>query len=379
MKTLGCFLILAALAAPACLSAAAPKEESLIVYVGTYTGPKSKGIYAWRLETATGAMKPLGLAGEALNPSFLAVHPNQKVLYAVSEIGGGKVIAFSIEPATGKLTELNSVASHGNGPCFVSIDKTGRDALAANYGSGTVAVFPIGSDGRLGEATASIQHAGSSVNKQRQSGPHAHSINVSPDNRFAVASDLGLDQLLVYRFDPAKGTLAPNDPPFFKDAPGAGPRHFTFHPNGKFAYVINELASSVTALTWDARRGVLGEIGTVSALPPDFKGDNSGAEVQVHPGGKFLYASNRGHNSIAVFSIDTGDGRLSLVTNTPTEGRTPRNFGIDPSGTWLIAANQDSDSLVMFHIDPATGKLSRSGEPIQVGRPVCVRFARTGK
>jgi len=364
---------------------AADKTDSkreYLVYVGTYTGPKSKGIYAFRFNPSTGESKALGLVAEIASPSFLAIAPNERFLYAVNEVDqvggkkGGALSAYAIDRSTGKLTFLNQVSSGGSGPCYVAVDKTGKCALVANYNGGSVAALPIKEDGSLGEATAFIQHTGSSVDKERQEGPHAHSINPSPDNRFAIAADLGLDELLVYRLDPAKGTLAPNDPPFAKVNPGAGPRHFSFHPSGKFAYAINEMQSTVTAFSYDAAKGVLQDIQTLSTLPEDYKGkaENSTAEVQVHPSGKFLYGSNRGHDSIAVFSIASGKGTLTAVERVPTTGKTPRNFRIDPTGSYLFAENQDSDNIVIFRIDAKTGRLTATGKVLEVASPVCVKF-----
>ncbi len=353
-------------------------KGEFFVYVGTYTGQKSKGIYAYRFDAATGKLISLGLVAETVNPSFLAVHPNQRFLYAVSETSdhegrsSGAVSAFAIDRGTGKLAFLNKVSSRGGGPCYVAADKTGRDILVANYSGGSVAVLPVLRDGRLGEASAFVQHAGSSVNPKRQQGPHAHSINVSPDNRFAVAADLGLDQVLIYRFDPAKGSLA--NPGIAKVNPGAGPRHLAFHPSGRFVYVINEMQSSVTAFAYDAGRGALRELQMISTLPRDFAGDNTTAEVQAHPAGKFLYGSNRGHDSITVFAIDTEKGTLTPVEHVPTQGKTPRNFGIDPTGSYLFAANQNSDNIVVFRIDPKTGRLTPTGQVLEVSSPVCVKF-----
>ncbi len=355
--------------------------SDFFVYVGTYTGKGSEGIYLYRLEGGTGKMTSLGLAAKTPNPSFLAIHPSGRFLYAVSEISSydgkrsGAVSAFARDPKTGGVTLLNTVSSRGTGPCHVSVDRTGRTVLVANYGGGSVAALPIRDDGSLQEASAFIQHSGSSVNPKRQDAPHAHSINLSPDNRFAVVADLGLDQVLVYRFDAAKGSLAANDPPFARVRPGAGPRHFAFHPGGKYAYVINEIASNVTAFTWDAAGGVLKEAQTVSTLPEDFSGNNSTAEVVVHPSGRFLYGSNRGHDSIAVFAVDTAEGTLIPVEHVSTQGRTPRNFGIDPTGSYLIAANQNSESIVVFRIDAETGRLTPTGETFQVSMPVCIKFA----
>ncbi len=358
---------------------AAAKGE-YFVYIGTYTGQKSKGIYAYRFDAATGRLTSLGLVAETVNPSFLAVHPNRRFLYAVSEMAkyegrnSGAVSAFAIDRETGKLAFLNRVSSRGGGPCYVVVDKTGKSLLVANYGGGSVAVLPVLEYGRLGEASAFVQHAGSSVNPKRQQGPHAHSINLSPDNRFAIAADLGLDQVLVYRFDPTKGSFAANNPAMAKVNPGAGPRHLAFHPSGRFAYVINEMQSTVSAFSYDAAGGVLRELQTISTLPKDFAGDNTTAEVQVHPTGKFLYGSNRGHDSIAVFAIDTGTGTLTPVQHVPTQGKTPRNFGIDPTGSHLFAANQNSDNIVVFRIDPKTGRLTPTGQVLEVSSPVCVKF-----
>jgi len=287
---------------------------------------------------------------------------------------GGAVSAFAIDAKTGKLTLLNQVASHGADPCYVVVDATGKNVLLANYGSGTVAALRLGKDGRLEKASAVVQHSGSSVDRARQAGPHAHSINLSADNRFAIAADLGLDQLLVYRFDAERGTLQANDPPFANIHPGAGPRHFAFHPSGRFAYVINEMQSTVTALAYDAARGALRELQTLSTLPEGFAGQNDTAEVRVHSSGKFLYGSNRGHDSIALFAIDPERGTLRLVENTSTQGKTPRNFNLDPTGAYLFAANQDTDNVVIFRVDPATGHLTPTGQVLSVPSPVCVKF-----
>jgi 6-phosphogluconolactonase len=351
-----------------------------LVYVGTYTGQKSKGIYAYRFNARTGSVTALGVAGETVNPSFLAIHPNQKYLYAVNEVadfaGGhtGAVSAFALDARTGKLTFLNQVSSQGADPCYVVVDSTGQNALVSNYGSGTVAVIRLEKDGRLGAASSVIQHSGSSVDRARQEGPHAHSINLSADNRFAIAADLGLDELLVYRFDAERGTLQANDPPFAKVNPGAGPRHFAFHPSGRFAYVISEMQSTVTAFAYDATRGTLRQLQTLSTLPEGFAGQNDDAEVRVHASGKFLYGSNRGHDSIALFTIDPERGTLTPAGHTSTQGKTPRNFNLDPTGTYLFAANQDTDNVVIFRVDPGTGHLTPTGQVLSVPSPVCVRF-----
>ncbi len=357
-------------------------EGECLVYVGTYTGGKSQGIYAYRLDLASGKCTPLGLAAEVKNPSFLAIHPSHKFLYAVSEISDldgkptGGVTAFAVDPSTGKLAKLNQQSSQGAGPCHVTVDRTGSTVLVANYGGGSIASLPIAADGRLGPAASAIQHEGKSVNPQRQESPHAHSINVSPDNRFAVAADLGMDKLLVYRLDPATSKLAPNDPPSASVKPGSGPRHFAFHPNGKTAYAINEMACTVSVLDYDAQRGVLTERQTVSTLPKGEKVEPgySTAEVQVHPSGHFVYGSNRGHDTITVFAVDEKDGTLRQIQNESTQGKTPRGFGIDPTGRFLLAGNQASDTVTVFRIDQKTGRLKPTGQQLEVGAPVCVKF-----
>lgn len=362
-------------------SGAAPAEEDMLVYFGTYTGGESKGIYVSRLKLSTGELGAPSLAGEMTNPSFLALHPTKKYLFAVGEVSevggkkGGGVAGFAIDLGTGKLSLINQQSSGGAGPCHIVVDPEGKNALVANYGGGSVAALPIAADGRLSPASAFVQHTGSSVNPRRQKEPHAHSINVDPGNRFAFAADLGLDKVLVYRFDPSKGSLEAHEPPAAAVAPGSGPRHFAFHPSGRFAYVINEMLLTVTAFAYDAQAGKLTEVQTVTTLPPGAKGGGlSTAEVQVHPSGKFLYGSNRGHDTIAIFSIDEKTGKLTPVGHEPTQGKTPRNFGIDPTGAFLLAANQGSDSVVVFRIDPSTGKLAATGHTVKVGKPVCVKF-----
>jgi 6-phosphogluconolactonase len=370
--------------------------EQCLVYVGTYTGPMSQGIYAYRLDSNSGACTPLGLAAEAKSPSFLAVHPNRKFLYAVNEIDDmdgkptGGVSAFAIDAQSGKLKFLNHQPSQGAGPCHLVVDRTGCTVLVANYGGGSVASFPISADGQLAPAASAIQHAGHSINASRQKEPHAHSINIDPGNRFAMAADLGLDKVLVYRFDPATSKLTPNDPPAASVQPGSGPRHFAFHPDGKRAYVINEILCTLTAFDYEAKDGKLTERQTLSTLPEGVavKPEYSTAEVQVHPSGKFVYGSNRGHDTIAVFAADESQGRrllirskvvpsqapLKLIANIPTQGKTPRGFGIDPTGRFLLAGNQDSHSVVVFRIDPDSGRLTPTGHTLEVGSPVCVKF-----
>jgi 6-phosphogluconolactonase len=356
-----------------------------LLYVGTYTQEKSssKGIYAYRYDAATHEITPLGLAAETTNPSWIAIHPNGRFLYAVNEIqnyngpNSGGVSAFSIDRSSGKLTFLNGVSSRGADPCYIMVDPSGKYVLVANYTGGSIASFPISAEGKLGEASAFVQHTGHGINPKRQEAAHAHSINLSPDERFAFVDDLGLDELLVYKFDKTKGSLKPNNPPFAKLDAGAGPRHFALHPSGQYAYVVSEMASTVTAFSFASKSGTFNRIQTISALPEDFKGENDDAEIEVHPSGKFLYASNRGHDSIAVFSIDPAKGTLKLVEHTPTQGKTPRNFAIDPTGTLLFAENQESNNIVIFGIDQNTGKLTATGKTLEVGQPVCIKFMKT--
>jgi 6-phosphogluconolactonase len=324
---------------------------ALRVYIGTYTGAKSKGIYLSRLNLATGAMTAPSLLAETSNPSFLALHPTRDLLYAVNEVDSfegkptGSISAFAIERASGALKALNQQSSGGKGPAHLIVDSGGANVLAANYGGGSVAVLPIEQTGALRAPSSIVQHTGSSVNPARQKEPHAHSINLDPSGRRAYVADLGLDKILIYAFDPAKGTLTPNDPPSAALPPGSGPRHFAIHPAGRFAYVINELLLTVTAFARDPGSGALTAIQTISTLPPEQASNASfsTAEVQVHPSGKFLYGSNRGHDSISVFAIDESTGRLTYVQTEPTQGSTPRAFGIDPTGAFLLAANQRSD------------------------------------
>lgn len=371
-----------ALSSPAQEKAKPPAPKRYLAYVGTYTEKtKSKGIYAFRFEDASGKLNPIGAVAETTNPSFLAVHPNGKYLYSVNETSkfgdeeSGAVSAFSIDRKTGKLRLLNQVASRGAGPCYISLDKTGRYVLVANYDAGTVAVFPVKEDGQLGKYTGFARHNGRGVNKERQEGPHAHWIATSPDNQFVLSADLGIDRILVSRFHLPDGAFTPNKSnPGAKLKAGAGPRHAVFSPSGKFLYVASELNSTVTAYSYNAKDGSLREIETLSTLPRDFSGDNDVAEIAMHPSGKFLYVSNRGRDSIAVFSIDPRKGTLKPVADIATQGKTPRNFAIDPSGRFLLAANQQSNDIVVFHIDPATGSLTLTGQFVDVPAPVCIVF-----
>ncbi len=373
------FLPLVALLSSQPAPAAGPAQEKYLVYVGTYTDHGSKGIYAYGFDTATGKLASLGLAAETAEPSFLTVDSSGRFLYAVNEtdiFNGqpiGAVSAFAIRPETGKLSFLNQVSSRGAAPAHITLDRTGRYALVSNYNAGSVAVFAVLKDGRLGEVTSYVQHKGSSVNPERQKGPHAHAIALSPDNRYAIVADLGLDQLLVYTFDAAKGTLGTN-PQIVKASPGAGPRHLAFSADGRFLYVINELQSSVAAYSYDATSGALHEMQIISALSKGFRGENTAAEIEIHPSGKFLFASNRGDDSIAVFATESRTGTLTYVERVPTGGKAPRNFAIDPTGSWLLVANQDSDNIVVFRMDQKTGHLKPTGDVLKVPSPVCLKF-----
>jgi 6-phosphogluconolactonase len=372
-------LLLAAISLSGVAHAAGPGQQKYLVYVGTYTDHGSKGIYAYRFDSSTGKMTSLGLAAETTEPSFLAVDSSGRFLYAVNETETyngqptGAVSAFAIQPDTGKLSLLNQVSSRGTDPAHITLDRTGKYALVANYTSGSVAVFALLKDGRLGEVTSFVQHKGSSINPERQKGPHAHAIALAPDNRFAVVADLGLDQLLVYSFDAVKGTLG-TQPQVVKASPGAGPRHLVFSTDGRFLYMLNEMQSSVAAYSYDAASGALHELQTISSLPKGFSSENTAAEIEIDPSGKFVFASNRGDDSIAVFAIDSYTGMLTHVETDSSGGKTPRNFAIDPTGSWLLAANQDSDNIVVFGIDQKTGRLRPRGDVLQVPSPVCLKF-----
>lgn len=358
----------------------ANKESGMYrLYIGTYTGPKSKGIYQLELDGATGKLGPVTLAAETPNPSFVAIHPSRRYLYAVNELAkyegesAGSISAFAIESGDGRLKLLNARGSRGAAPCHLVVDAAGKNVLFANYTGGSIGVLPIQNDGRLAEMSSFVQHRGKGATP-RQSTPHAHSINLDAANRFALVADLGLDQVLVYRYDGTAGKLAPNDPPFAKVAPGAGPRHLAFHPSGKFAYVINEISCTVTAFSYDAAKGELSELQSISTLPESSGAKNSTAEVVVHPSGKFLYGSNRGHDSIAVFAIDPSTGKLTAAGHQGEGIQTPRNFVIEPGGRFLLVANQAGDNLLVFRIDPNTGALTPTGNRAEVGSPVCIRM-----
>ncbi len=356
----------------AAISACAAERD---FYVGTYTKKEgSKGIYHFRMDADTGAVTGGELAAESESPSFLAVHPNGKYLYAANEADKKSGVSAYAIGAGGKLESLGWQSSKGAGACHVSVDPRGRAVFVANYTGGSIAAFPIKADGSIAEASAFVQHTGSSVNPQRQKEPHAHSIYPDVSGRFVYSCDLGTDKIYGYRYDGEKGVLNPDDAATAQVAPGSGPRHFAFHPKAPFAYCINEMANTVTAFARDENVGGLKTLQTVSTLPENFTGSSSTAEIFVRPDGKFLYGSNRGHDSIAIFSI-ADSGKLTLVAHTPTQGNAPRNFALDPEGKFLLAANQGTDNFVVFRIDGASGKLTPTGQSVSVGAPVCIVFA----
>jgi len=352
-------------------------NRKYLVFVGTYTTKtESKGIYGYEFDADTGRLTPKGVAAETRDPSWVAVHPGGKYVYAANEAGKASAVsAFAVDAKSGKLTLLNQIPSLGEDPCYLSFDKTGKYVFVANYTSGNVLVLPIGADGKLGAATANVRDEGNlGPNKERQEAPHAHWIETSPDNRFALVTDLGLDEVLVYKFDATSGALTPNEPAFARLKAGSGPRHAVFYPNGKFVFAVNELISTATSFAYDVKKGTLKETGTASTLPPGFSGRNDVAEAAVHPNGKFLYVSNRGNDSIAILSIDPGNRTLASAGGIPTGGKEPRHFAIDPSGKYLLAENQFSNNIVVFKIDPATGGLTPTGQVVDVPSPVDIAF-----
>jgi 6-phosphogluconolactonase len=361
-----------------------------LVYVGTYTEPilfgtgktlagMGAGIYLFTLDIASGALEALGAVEGVRNPSYLAFDPSHRFMYAVNELkefegaASGAVSAFAVDPDSGSLAFLNQKPSHGTDPCHLTVDPAGTHVLVANFMSGSVCVLPIREDGSLGDATEVIQHQGSSVDPVRQAGPHAHAVTLDGDGRFLFVPDLGLDKLVVYQYDTAHGKLEARPDLWVDVAPGAGPRQVAVHPHGNFAYMINELNSTMSAFRYDGATGALHELQTLPTLPEDFTGTSTCAEVQVSPSGKFLYGSNRGHDSIVVYAIDGQDGTLTYLQHMHTQGKTPRNFTISPDGGFLIAANQDTNTLVTFAIDPASGQLTATGYQAEVPTPVCVR------
>jgi 6-phosphogluconolactonase len=347
--------------------------DTIPLYVGTYTKPGgSQGIYRFELNTESGALTGGELAAEAKNPTFLALHPNGKFIYAAMENSGGAVGAFAIQP-DGKLKLLSQHPSKGAGACHVWVNDAASHVFVANYGGGSVAALPIQTDGSVKEATGFVQHEGSSVNPKRQEKPHGHAIYTHGKHPFVYVCDLGLDKVLIYRLG-ANGELIPNDPPFAMVPPGSGPRHMAFTPDGAFAYVINELLNTVSVFKHDAVKGSLTAVQVIPTLPPDFTQGSSTAEIFVHPNGKFVYGSNRGHDSIVVYAIDQATGQLTLVEHVSTKGKGPRNFALDPAGKFLIAANQGTNDMFVFRVDTSTGKLTPTDQRAELGAPVAIQF-----
>ena len=355
-------------------------RDTVFVYVGTYSRGRNEGVYVYRMDPWSGELHLTSTVGGLGNPAFLTIDPQQRYLYTVDEGEEvpdppvGTVTAFSINRQTGELSLLNRQATQGAGPCYVTVDSSSSFVLVSNYYTGTVCALPT-HNGRLAEAVGVAQHEGSSVNPDRQEGPHAHSVNLDPDGRYAFAADLGIDKLVVYELDSATGKLTPHDE--FQAKPGAGPRHFSFHPTGRYAYLINELDSTLTTFSYDGSSGTLTELNTIPTLPEDFEGESTCADVHVSPSGRFVYGSNRGHDSIAIFEVDQDSGKLTLVGHEPTQGKTPRNFAIDPTGTYLLVANQDSGTIVTFRMDDRTGKLTPTERITEVPEPACVKVVRS--
>lgn len=357
-----------------------------LMFVGTYTrGGGSKGIYVYRMDGESGSVTQVHIEEGISNPSFLAIHPNSKYLYAVAEVAessgvpGGAVVAYSLDSTSGKLQRINQQSTGGPGPCYVAVEATGRYAIVANYSGGSVAMLPIAEDGSLKPSSHFIQHyGGSKVNPKRQEKAHAHSVNIDPSNRFCVVNDLGMDQLRVYEMDLDAGKLNFKEDVSVMTAPGAGPRHFAFHPNGRYAYVLNELGCTMSAYNYDGATGKLTEINTLSTLPEDYKGNNTTADVHVTPDGRYVYGSNRGHNTLAIYRVNESNGSIEFAGDQSTGGKTPRNFAIHPDGKFLYAANQDSDSIIQFEVNLGTGELTPVGREIRCPMPVCLKFLPLG-
>jgi 6-phosphogluconolactonase len=353
--------------------------KEILAFIGTYTRGKSEGVYTYRLDPATGALSYVSVAKGLVNPSFVAIHPQWHTLYAVNEVSelggkpGGGVAALRIE-ANGALTLLSQQSTIGKGPCHVSVDHSGKMVMVANYGSGSVAAYLVQADGSLGEASDFHQHAGSSVDSRRQTGPHAHSIQPDPPNRYALTPDLGMDKVIIYKMDLAAGKLLPNAVPFFTTHPGDGPRHLDFSPDGKYVYIITEMGNSMIACAYNAATGALQELQTLATLPEGYSERSHCADVHVSPNNKFLYGSNRGHDSLAIYAIDQATGKLTTVGHASTQGKTPRNFSLSPDGAFLYAANQDTDNIVAYRVNAQTGQLTPTGRVVEVGAPVCIKM-----
>ena len=372
------YILFLAILAGSCGNSAPVQTETpehYLAYFGTYTRGENaaKGIYVSRFEVSSGRMSPIRLVLEAEDPSFLAVHPNQRYLYSTNEVAKriGTISAYAIESTTGKLQLLNHVSSQGKIPCHISLDASGKMLAVANYVTGTVASYRVLGNGQLGDAVSIIQHRGPKK-------PHPHSANFSPKNRFLIVPDVGTDKIHLYRADPTRAVLDPHQPEEISARPGSGPRHLAFHPSGRYCYVIEETKNAVMAFKWDEQQGTLKEFERIPVLPDSFSGESYTAEIIAHPSGKFLYVSNRGHDSISVLSIDPHSGRLAVVDHTPTQGNYPRNFNLDPTGKWLIALNRESNTVVIFAIDPQTGILTPTGQVLDLLNPSCLRWVPLG-
>jgi 6-phosphogluconolactonase len=357
------------------------RADDPLVFISAFASGDKGAIHAFQFDTKSGALKPLHRTTDIRNPFFLAISPDQHFLYAIDaeKFGGAaddSVAAFAIAGRTGKLQRLNQQSTHGRASCYLDVDATGKTLLVANYSSGSVAALPVAKDGSLGEAASFVQHSGSGADLARQNGPNAHSIVVSPDNRFALAVDLGIDKILIYHLDAATAKLTASETqPFAKMQPGSGPRHVTFHPNGKRVYVISELKNTVTCFDYAADSGMLTERQTISTLPADFAGKSYCADLKITPDGRFLYGTNRGHDSVAAYRI-ADDGQLSLIATQPSLGKGPQNLLITPDGQWLLCANMPGNSVIVFQIDPKTGELKATGDPVAMPMPSCIRLVQ---
>ena len=357
-------------------------SENYYFYVGSYTEstsfttvePRENGITLFEFNRTTNSTKYIDDFGAGINPSFLTIHPSKKSLYSITEIDNGTITAFKIDPDSKKLTAMNTQSTNGSSPCHISIDQTEKYCFVANYDSGSVCVFALNSDGSLGNITGFAQHQGQGINPERQEGPHAHSFTISPENKYAIAADLGIDKVLVYKIEHLTGEISLQPELSVSLEPGAGPRHFDFHPNHKFAYVINELNSTITSLSYESNSGALTPINTISTVPESFSGINSTADIHVLQNGKFLYGSNRGHNTIFLAKIDQSTGSIEGINTFSTKGEIPRNFALTPDDDFLFAANQDSHSIIVYSVDKTTGNLTQTGEMINTPKPICIKF-----
>ncbi|MFY9923587.1 MAG: lactonase family protein [Opitutaceae bacterium] len=348
--------------------------SDMFVYFGSHSFGPGIGFSLARFDTETGALTKPAFLIEAREPAFFVLTPDGSRLYTCNSGTPGGLSAYAVEPHTGRLTLINRVLAGGGDTSFITLDRTGRYVLVANYDGGNVAVFALRPDGAIGDWTGFDQHTGRSVNPRRQAHAYAHAIVLDPTNRFVLVPDLGVDRLYIYRFDGNSGALTPNEPAFAAIAPGSGPRHVRFHPNGRWVYLINEIASTIIAFSWDSTNGRLAPFQTITTLPADFKGVSACAELEIHPNGRLLYCSNRGDDSLAGFAIDQDTGRLTPVEHVSSGGKSPRNFAFDPTGRWIIVTNHDSDNALVFRVDTATGRLTRSGDPVTVPSPYCERF-----